>query len=122
MNSLMKPAFIILSQSAKLAAQMNTTTVKRIEEEKRAGLTGDLPLQERAQAFLQTKVIPKPMPGSLLAKLDKRLELIELSGEVARLELLLKELNNNGRYSSFELRNLSSKIEWLKSNVKGRMA
>ncbi len=122
MNSLMKPAFIVLSQSAKIAAQMNKTTDMRTDQKKKAELTGELPLQERAQAFLQTKAISKPLPGSLLANLDKRLELIELSGEIARLELLLKELKSTDKYSSFELRNLSSKIEWLKSDVRERMA
>lgn len=122
MNFLMKPALIILSQSAKIRMQIDSNTAKRRESEKKEGLEGVGPVQERAQAFLQTNPLPKPLPGSLLAELDKRLELVELSGEMARLELLLKELKNTGKYSSFELRTLSSKIEWLKLKVRERMA
>ena len=121
MNPLLKPAFMILSESAKAVALTDAIRVKEVDAERKIALEGGGSTKQRAEAFLEAKAIAKPLPGSLLAGVDKRLDLIELSGEVARLELLLKEVKNTGRYSFLELRGLSSKIEWLKKKKRERM-
>jgi len=121
MNGLMKPAFVVLSDSAKKVIEEGSLTTAKREHEKKLEMQGIGSLKERAQEFLQGRIFTKPMPGSVLANLDKRLELVELGGEIARLELLLSRLRKNGKYSSFELHSLASKIELLKGIVKEKM-
>lgn len=121
MNHLMKPAFIAFSNSAKSVIAEESILATKKEQERQLEIQGIGPMKERANEFLQGKLFTKPMPGSILAGLDKRLELVEVGGEIARLELLLSRLRKSGKYSSFELHSLSSKIILLKENLKEKM-
>ena len=113
MNALLKPAFAILSE-----------TTKRVLQERHLQKTGSAPADKmrKSQEFLEGKPASKPTAGSVLAELDKRLELIELGGEVARLELLLSSLKKSKKYSPPELHSLEAKINLLKTQVKRRIS
>jgi len=111
MNPLLKPAFVILSEATKRVLQENRFPTSQTPEH----------ILKKSEAFLQGKPVLQPSPGSLLAGLDKRLGLIELGGEIARLELLMSSLKKSKKYTPITLHSLEAKIGLLKNQVKKRM-
>ncbi len=110
MNGLLKSAFIIFSESAHKSKEPSHPITP---------LSPEMRLQE-AEEFLHPKKA-KPLPGSILANLDERLELIELKGELARLELSLGALKKSRKYPKSYLNSITLKIASLKGETQKRL-
>lgn len=118
MNPLIKPAFVVFSESAR-AVSKDKGLVS--EERRKKTILGDKDeLKRKSQEFL-TKREYKSSPGSLLSELEKRLSLIEINGEVTRLKILVRGLKKSKKYSPGELHALESKLDFLKNQVKKRI-